>query len=95
MQIKFLAKEGMFPNLGRYFPKENRIEIRNDLPHRIRDFVVLHELSHSRNFRSWGENSLLEEIRANIYASLKDPYGFILTSIFVLKEKVKRLRTQI
>ena len=65
------------------------VYVRQDLPERVKKFVLHHELYHIRDTRH--DHWILREIRANLIPGLKDPLGLLATIVMTLGSK-DRLR---
>ncbi len=73
MKVDYVPKEKLFPYFGTKYKNEDRIEIREDLPEIVQQFVLYHEYYHLSH-NHW--SILYEEIRANLYGFGKTPLGF-------------------
>jgi hypothetical protein len=78
--ITYVPKEKLYPAFG-ICHKDGLIEIREDLPWCVKDFLEVHELYHSTDTETiWWKR----EIKAN-WAGLKShPVGFIVTACMSL-----------
>lgn len=75
IMIEYVTKETLYPSFGMYY-SDGRIQIRNDLPSKVKDFVLAHELYHSTDKAThW----IWREIKANIVAFMKHPLGGLIT----------------
>jgi hypothetical protein len=71
-----LARPEQHPYLGVALIHTKFAYVREDLPRRLRAFVVEHELYHLRDrWHWWGTSGM--EIRANAAAALREPLGFL------------------
>ena len=74
MPVIYLSKDRIHPRFG-YADIENQIAyVREDLPAKVKDFVKCHELYHLRDNAKWW---IWREIKANAYAGIRHPSGFI------------------
>lgn len=80
MNIECVSKEEIYPAFGVCY-KDGTIKIREDLPQRVKDFVLIHEIYHSTDKSTYW---LWREIKANSYAAIKHPIGFIITMVMSL-----------
>jgi hypothetical protein len=82
-QVNYVSKNKLYPAFGKADPKKKKVYIRNDLPKIVKKFVKTHEVFHIRNNkpRQW----FWEEIKANTYAGIKHPIGFIVTILMSLQ----------
>ena len=64
------------------------IEIRKDLPNRVKSFVIDHEKYH---LKDTSKNWLWREVKANMVSGFKHPIGFLQTAWMSLtnKERLK------
>jgi hypothetical protein len=76
MQINYVSKETLYPKFGFCSSDGQTIQIREDLPGIVGDFVLMHEMYHSTDKST---NWLWREIKANCYAFIKNPIGGIIT----------------
>lgn len=76
IKVSFVSKETLFPAFGMAYTSE--VKVREDLPPRIKRFVLAHELYHigDRSKSGW----IGREIKANLIPAMSDPIGFIQTS---------------
>ena len=68
---------------------KGKIKIRKGLPKRVKKFIEEHEIYHIKN---WGreENWLAGELKANFFASIKEPLGLLQTTIITLLDSERR-----
>jgi hypothetical protein len=74
--VEFVPKEDIYPAYG--YGGGSTAVVRQDLPPRVKNFVMAHELYHCQdhsNFGGW----VGREIRANLISGLKDPIGLAAT----------------
>lgn len=74
-EIVYQRKEELFPKFGCAVGDKKTAYVREDLPLRVKDFVVHHELYHLRD-KSTGW--IWREIKANAYGASHQPIGFLL-----------------
>jgi len=74
--VEYVPKESIYPAFG--YGGGNSVEVRQDLPPRVKRFVKAHELYHCQDKANWG-GWLGKEIRANAISGLKDPIGLVAT----------------
>lgn len=78
--IKYVSKQKLYPAFGEVIG--NAVLVRKDLPKPVKEFVTYHEKYHLKdNTKNW----ILREVRANIYALIRRPLGFIITLIMSLQ----------
>lgn len=77
--IRYISKEELFPAFG--LAKDGIIYVREDLPNAVKSFVIEHEIYHLQDDSVYW---LWREIKANLYAGIKHPIGFIYTVILSL-----------
>ena len=79
VEILYVDKMTLYPRFGYY--DQRTISIRSDLPEMVQDFILSHELFHSRDIenRWW-----LREIKANLHAFRKYPFGGLVTAFLSL-----------
>ena len=81
MIIDYKNKEDLVPKFGQAFPKENRIEIRKDLPQDVINFLIKHEKYHLIDrTKFW----LWREIKANYFGAKNHPIGFLFCCVLSL-----------
>ena len=81
MKIIYVPKEALFPSFGMSY-NDGHIEIREDLPERIKQFLVYHETYHTTDK---AKNWIWREIKANTYGAIKCPLGFLITLVYSLQ----------
>lgn len=79
MKVKYVSKEKLYPAFGEVV--KNVALIRKDLPKPVKEFVKIHEFYH---LKDKAKNWIIREIKANIYAGIRRPIGFIITLIMSL-----------
>jgi hypothetical protein len=96
MSVNYVPKEKLFPKFGEANSTTQQIYIREDLPKITQPFLIAHETYHlTDKTKFW----LYREIRANFYAGIKHPVGFITIcfmslSLDRLKYYWKRIKTK-
>lgn len=74
-KVVYLPDSKMRPMFGMADPKTGTVYVNSDLPLPVRSFVKEHELFHLRDkARFW----ILRELKANMHAGIKRPFGFML-----------------
>lgn len=80
--INFVVRSEISPYFGYANPSQNTVWVRADLPDRVKDFVLSHELYHLTDPTT---NVLLRELKANFFALKEHTIGgiwcFLLTVI--------------
>lgn len=79
--IKYVSKQKLYPAFGESDIKKQIAYVRKDLPKIVKKFVTIHELYHLRDS---SKNWIWAEIKANFYAGIRQPLGFIITIIMSL-----------
>ena len=75
--VRYVPKEAIFPAYG--YNGSGMAIVREDLPPRIKNFVLAHERFHLQYTDKWF-GWLGRELRANFFAGLSDPMGFAATA---------------
>lgn len=87
IKVEYVSKDSIYPAF--VYARNGIAIVRNDLPPRVQNFVVKHELYHLRDTHEWG-GWIGKEIRANVKAGLHDPIGLLATTKASLhKERLK------
>ncbi|MDA3837172.1 MAG: hypothetical protein PF542_06135 [Nanoarchaeota archaeon] len=89
IEIKYVKKEKLFPAFGLADEKKQTVYIRKDLPKKVKDFVLNHELYHLKDFKRLKKKNkkykiIWGEIKANLLTSITHPIGFLYTVILSL-----------
>lgn len=87
MKIDFVSREKLSPYFGFAYPAEDRIEVREDLPTKAKDFLVKHETYHVSDQT---KNLLLRELKANWCGLKSQPLGAI--QVLFLSLSIPRLQ---
>jgi hypothetical protein len=88
--ITYVSKEKLYPAFGICY-SDGRIEIREDLPQCVKDFLVVHETYHSTDTETiWWKR----ELKANWAGLLIHPVGFFVTLIMSLSPARLKLYVQ-
>jgi hypothetical protein len=82
MRIIYQKKEVLYPRFGRVLSADQLASVREDLPGRMKDFVVFHELYHLKDRSRWW---VWREIKANAYGALHEPVGFLVCVLLSLQ----------
>ncbi len=83
--IKYVPKEKLAPAFW-YCYEDWYIEVRDDLPPRVKKFVRSHELYHHSDTSEWWW-WIWREVRANLFPGLKDPIWLLATIYATLTTK--------
>ena len=78
MKITYVDRDMICPSFGKAYFSTKEIFIRNDLPPSVTIFVKEHEMFHLRDNMGWW---LWMEIKANLYAALVHPIGFVMCCV--------------
>lgn len=77
--IIYVPKDKIYPAFGACY--KDRIEIRDDLPQIVKDFLIVHELYHSTDTeKTWWKR----ELKANWAGFKKHPVGFFIVLVMSL-----------
>ena len=79
--VTYCAKELIYPRFGWSFPYRQAAYVRNDLPGPVKKFVRTHEVYHLGDAATWW---IWREIKANCYAGVRHPIGFIMAAAMSL-----------
>ncbi|MFH1230612.1 MAG: hypothetical protein V1709_03860 [Planctomycetota bacterium] len=79
MNILYVPKQEIYPCFG--LQQGEVIKIREDLPQKARDFLLVHETYHSTDKEKvWWKR----ELKANIVGLFDEPLGFLIVAIMSL-----------
>jgi len=84
ISLKYVSKEEIYPLFG--YAKGKTAVVRKDLPLSVKNFVKTHELYHCIDKKTWG-GWIGQELRANLFAAVKEPLGFFVTTFLTLTSK--------
>ncbi len=87
--VNYVSKFKLYPAFGEALEKNQKINIRKDLPKCVQRFVLEHEKYHLKDWRNLVKKSkkynwIFGEIKANIYAAIKHPLGFFICTLMSL-----------
>jgi hypothetical protein len=78
--ITYVPRSSIYPRFGVCY-RDGRIEIREDLPQCVKEFLVVHETYHATDTETvWWKR----EIKANVTGLMAHPLGFIVTAFMSL-----------
>jgi len=66
------------------------IKIQKNLPDKVSKFIKEHEIFHIKDYKHQG-GWFMREIRANIFALIKEPIGFLETTILTITNPDRRI----
>ena len=91
-ELKYVAKNKLYPAFGYADIKNQKAYVREDLPKLVKVFVAEHELYHLKDKPQIPENlwkrrfaGFWAELKANLYAGIRHPLGFLITIILSLQ----------
>ena len=73
-EVIYQTREVLYPRFGLAFPDKQQVQVRGDLPERVKRFVISHELYHLKDRAQWW---VLREVKATARAAIRHPIGFI------------------
>jgi hypothetical protein len=73
-EVIYQTREVLYPRFRFAFPDKQQVYVRDDLPGCVKRFVISHELYHLKDKAQWW---IWREIKANTYAAIRHPIGFI------------------
>jgi hypothetical protein len=76
VKVIFVPKSKLYPAFGESDVKKQIAYVRNDLPKSVKNFVEIHEKYH---LKDKSKNWIIREIKANLYAGVRRPWGFVVT----------------
>jgi len=88
--INYVTKEDIFPAFGRAIYSTNTVEIREDLPQRAKDHLLVHEIYHLYDKPKqtyWGV--IWGEVKANWAAASQEKIGFIIVLYLSVSSKAR------
>jgi ubiquinone biosynthesis protein Coq4 len=73
-EVIYQTREELYPRFGLALADTQQVYVRDDLPGCVQRFVVSHEIYHLVDKAQWW---VLREIKANAYAAMRHPIGFV------------------
>jgi len=89
IKVTYVSKLELYPAFGDASEIPPRIRIRKDLPDAVKKFILAHENYHIKDWRKLTKegrkyNWIWGEIKANIYGTMKHPFGALLCGMMGL-----------
>ena len=72
-EVIYQTREDLYPRFGLALPVKNLVYVREDLPDRVKRFVISHELYYLGDKAQW---SVWGEIKVTVHAAIRHPIGF-------------------
>ena len=70
----YQTRDHLYPRFGLALTERQQVYVREDLPDRVKRFVISHELYYLGDKAQW---SVWGEIKVTVHAAMRHPVGFI------------------